>query len=222
MDIAKEFRRLTQETHQGRDRRGRRYSKSARQMATRYCREQRAKGRAFSEIARDLGINTATLGCWLDSDVEPPAAVGFREVAVVEEPPIFESPGIRVVLANGLQIEGLQRNEICTDLGDHPSLGRGERGPTSQQLGQSRALHAETLGSVESIRRGSPDPARQQRGRAGLARPGGGSEGPLRLEIEAGDGSGGGFLYAAGDREAPRRESVGLPEGGDGADPGVG
>ena len=111
MDIAKEFRRLTQEANQGRDRRGRRYSKSARQMATRYCREQRAKGRAFSEISRDLEINTATLGRWLDSDAEPPPAVGFREVAVVEERPV-ENPGIRVVLANGLQIEGLQRSDL--------------------------------------------------------------------------------------------------------------
>lgn len=113
MDPANEFRRLTEEANKNRDRRGRRYSGEARQLAVRYCREQRSLGRSFSWIARRLGVNVATLGRWIEKpEGDSKATPGFLEVAVAEEPPSRGPASIRMILPGGVRIDGLGTSEV--------------------------------------------------------------------------------------------------------------
>ena len=110
MDLANEFRRLNAD-RQHRNNRGRRYSAKARRLAVQFCRERRRAGRPFSEIADALGVHVATLGRWLEADVDEaaPQKPRFHPVALAEPLPPQASSALSVTLPSGLRIEGPHR-----------------------------------------------------------------------------------------------------------------
>ena len=110
MDLAAQFRRAASEIHQARDRRGRRYSATARRLAVRYCRQQRQAGQSFADIAEASSVHVATLGRWLEADSEPPIpeVAEFHPVSVVAA----SSSTLTVALPSGLRIDGLELHQV--------------------------------------------------------------------------------------------------------------
>ena len=114
MDLAAQFLQASAEMAPARDRRGRRYSDTARQLAVDYCRQRRRAGSSFAEIAAALGIHVATLGRWIEADAgaedtEPPIAP-FHPVQVAA--PVEAEASLSVTLPTGLRIDGLRLQQV--------------------------------------------------------------------------------------------------------------
>lgn len=112
MDLAAQFRQAAAEIEPARDRRGRRYSDTARRLAVDYCREQREVGRSFAEIAAALGISVATLGRWIETDTEVAECevATFHPVQVAT--PVAPDASLSMTLPSGLRIDGLQLQQV--------------------------------------------------------------------------------------------------------------
>ncbi len=83
MDRAEQFRKDAARENRERARTGWRYSSALRALAVEHCRGARDEGRAWAEIADELGVSTLTLSRWLE--LAPTAS--FRAVTVVEQEP---------------------------------------------------------------------------------------------------------------------------------------
>ncbi|NJL30097.1 MAG: hypothetical protein HC897_20480 [Thermoanaerobaculia bacterium] len=115
MERAIRFREAAAEVNRHREKNGWRYPERLRRLAVDHCREQRCAGRAWSEIAEELGVSAITLGRWLAAAESmtasaPPAS--FHPVEVVEAEPKAAAVPLRVVTPGGLQIEGLDFGQV--------------------------------------------------------------------------------------------------------------
>ena len=110
MDLAAQFRQAAAEIDQARDRRGRRYSATARRLAVDYCRQQRQVGGSFAESAAALGIHVATLGRWIETDEAESDVATFHQVQVAAPP--ASDASLSLTLPTGLRIEGLQLHQV--------------------------------------------------------------------------------------------------------------
>lgn len=111
MDRAEQFRRGAASENRERARTGWRYSPALRALAVEHCRAARDEGRAWAEIASELGVSTLTLSRWLE--LAPTAS--FRPVTLVEhEPTPRPSPPamLSAITPGGLRIEGLGWSQI--------------------------------------------------------------------------------------------------------------
>jgi hypothetical protein len=111
MDRARQFREGAARENRDRSRLGWRYSPALRALAVEYGRATRRAGRAWTEVAGELGVSTLTLSRWLEA---APAA-SLLPVAIVERqqvsPPLPHSL-LAAITPSGLRIEGLVWSEV--------------------------------------------------------------------------------------------------------------
>ena len=111
MDRARQFREGAARENRDRPRSGWRYSPALRELAVEHGRATRRAGRAWTEIAGELGVSTLTLSRWLEA---APAA-SFLPVAVVEGKQVSPSLPhslLAAITPSGLRIEGLAWLEV--------------------------------------------------------------------------------------------------------------
>lgn len=117
MDRAEQFRRDAARENRARVKTGWRYSPGLRALAVEHCRASRDEGRAWAEIASELGVSTLTLSRW----IELASATRLRPVAIAEhEPPSplqSASTLLSVITPGGLRIEGLGWPQILELVG---------------------------------------------------------------------------------------------------------
>lgn len=105
MDLANQFLEAASHHNGDRGRRGWRYPPEIRALAVEYCRVRREEGRAYADIAADLGITSASLSRWQEE--APALESAFLPVQVVEPEAPPNSTVLSVVTPNGLRMEGL-------------------------------------------------------------------------------------------------------------------
>ncbi len=106
MDRAEQFRRGAASENRERARTGWRYSPALRALAVEHSRAARDEGRAWAEIAGELGVSPLTLSRWL----ELAPAASLRPVTLVEHEPTSLPPhpaSLSAITPSGLRIEGL-------------------------------------------------------------------------------------------------------------------